>query len=306
MKLYNSTAIHNTVDFPELIAFMKKSLREKAIEVELPARTLIFKKEPFSVFGSMPVLDNESNLFVVKNAAFVSGNNNNIGALTTVFNSLTGNPIALIEGATMTGYRTAAASGAITSHCATKDASVLSIIGAGVQAWYHALSMLAIRPIKEIRVFSRSTKKLHKFVSKLKEQKSNLSVIISESIDDCVENADIVITATSSNTPLVSASKIKETAHVCVIGGHTKMSREISHKDMFQHLVVSEDIISAISEAGEEHKNAIEPNELFSIDKDKLSSQKTFFSSIGTAVLDLYFVKYLLAKNSDESESFNL
>ena len=84
-----------------------------------------------------------------------------------LFDGNTGAPIALVEAASITAIRTAAASGAATEVLANPDSRRLAILGCGVQAATHLEAMVAVRPIEEVRIWGRNFEKAEAFVAKL-------------------------------------------------------------------------------------------------------------------------------------------
>ena len=80
-------------------------------------------------------------------------------ALIAVFDPATGTPIALMDGTEITATRTAACSALSARLLAREDASVLAVLGTGVQARAHAVALPRVRPIREIRVAGRDAGK---------------------------------------------------------------------------------------------------------------------------------------------------
>ncbi len=72
-----------------------------------------------------------------------------INAIVVLVDPVSGVPIGLIEGGTMTALRTGAVSGAASDLLARPDASVLTVIGAGVQGVTQAAAVAAVRPSSE-------------------------------------------------------------------------------------------------------------------------------------------------------------
>jgi ornithine cyclodeaminase len=77
-------------------------------------------------------------------------------AVIVAFSPSTGAPVALLDGTVLTAARTAACSALSARLLAREDASVLAILGTGVQARWHARAMCLVRSVREIRVAGRS------------------------------------------------------------------------------------------------------------------------------------------------------
>ncbi|QUJ68045.1 ornithine cyclodeaminase family protein [Photobacterium sp. GJ3] len=304
MKIFRASDIHRLIQQTDLIAFLTQQLAQKPEGITVPQRTLMIDPSPFSVFGTMPAKDDIAGLFMVKNAALVSSNRGAaIHAMTQVFHTRTGEPMAIMDGAAMTGYRTAGVAAAIMLHCTDEAADSLAVLGAGVQARHHLMAVFAVRRIREVSLCSRGQEKLRALKHWIEHTYPEVRVRLADSAAECVAGKSLVIAATTSQEPLFSMDGLAAEAHVSLIGGHSLESRELSHADMFRYRVITEDRAFAMAEAGHCHAACLEPHELFQLDRSVLAAQKTIFSSVGTALMDLYFVRFLLDISKNESLS---
>ena len=80
-------------------------------------------------------------------------------AIIAAFDPHTGAPVALLDGTAITAIRTGACSALSARLLAREDASVLAILGTGVQARSHAHAMCRVRPIRQIRIAGRDPAK---------------------------------------------------------------------------------------------------------------------------------------------------
>jgi len=135
-------------------------------------------------------------------------------------------PLALIEANYLGQIRTGAASGLATRCMAREDAAVLAIIGSGFQARAQLEAMLAVRKIRETRVWSRSAAKRAAFAA---EASASFSTIVRpvETAEQAVRGADIIVTATYSKEPVISADWVEPGAHVNAMGSNQAGRREI-------------------------------------------------------------------------------
>ena len=76
-----------------------------------------------------------------------------------------GRPVALIDGGETTAWRTAAASAVATRALSRRDSKILTLLGYGKQAQQHVVSIAAVRPIREIRVWGRDPQKAEHFAA---------------------------------------------------------------------------------------------------------------------------------------------
>jgi len=107
-------------------------------------------------------------------------------------------PLAVIDGAALTGLRTAAVSGLATRYLARPDADRLVIFGAGAQARAHLAAMRAVRPISRLRVVSRTPDRAQELVAHARA----LGLDAAVAGPDAVGDADIVCACTTSPTPV--------------------------------------------------------------------------------------------------------
>ncbi len=125
-----------------------------------------------------------------------------------------GAPRALLDGAELTAMRTGAGTGAATRLLARPDASVLAMIGAGAQAEWQVRAVLAVRPIREVRVYARGSSR-DALVAQLDGQVEAVAVA---SAPQAIEGADIICCATSSTEPIFAAEAVRPGTHVNAIG----------------------------------------------------------------------------------------
>jgi len=132
-------------------------------------------------------------------------------AIVAAFDPATGTPAALMDGEVVTALRTAACSALSARLLAREDASVLAILGTGVQARAHAEAVRRVRPIREVRVAGRGAAKAH-------ELAAELGGLAAASFEDAVSGADIVCACTHSPEPVVRAPWVRPGAHITSVG----------------------------------------------------------------------------------------
>src|SRR5215467_6538307 len=120
-----------------------------------------------------------------------------------LFSAETGELLSLMDASAITAIRTAAVSGVATQLLANEDAGDLAIIGAGIQARTHLEAMACARNIRRARVASRTFEGARRFAE---EEARNYSFPIEpvQTVEAAVQGADIIVTATSASTPVVS------------------------------------------------------------------------------------------------------
>jgi ornithine cyclodeaminase/alanine dehydrogenase-like protein (mu-crystallin family) len=168
-----------------------------------------------------------------------------IGALYVLFDPLTQQPTAVMDGAELTAQRTAAVSALATRHLARADARRLVVLGAGVQARAHVAAMRAVRPIDEVVVISRTQDRAEDLVRSLHGVTARMG-----SPGD-VALADIVCACTTSPTPVVRGDLLAAGTHVNAVGAYTPATRELDTEAVRRARVLVESRPAALAEAGD-------------------------------------------------------
>ena len=215
-----------------------------------------------------------------------------IHAVYVLFEAVGQSPVALLDGAALTALRTAAVSGLATRHLARAEASRLAIFGAGVQARSHLRAMLAVRPIEDVVVVSRTRERADALV---KEGGVNARV----GAPDDVGDRDLVCTCTTSATPVFDGSLLAPGTHVNAVGAYRPDLRELDTEAIERARVVVETREAAMEEAGdlliamkegaigEDHVVADLAEVVNGVTVRRTAQDVTVFKSVGVAFEDL-------------------
>jgi ornithine cyclodeaminase len=147
--------------------------------------------------------------------------------LLILFDCNDGSLKAVIEAFALGQMRTAAASGVATRWLAAAEADQFAMIGTGKQAITQVAAVLAVRPIRCIRVFGRDEGRLNQFTTRLKSE-FQLEVIASATVRDAVKDASIITVATRATDPIVTADMVRPGAHINSVGAIVPSRAEIS------------------------------------------------------------------------------
>ena len=137
-----------------------------------------------------------------------------------LYDAATAQPVAFMEANHLGQIRTGAASGYATDLLAKPDADTVGIIGSGFQARTQVEAIRAVRPIKTVRVWSRSEEKRRRFA----EESSAISV---DSAEEAVRGAHIVVTATNAKDPVLESDWIAPGTLVNAMGSNAANRREL-------------------------------------------------------------------------------
>lgn len=167
-----------------------------------------------------------------------------------LYNIVTGGLVALIEADYLGQLRTGAASGVATKLLARTDSSVLAVIGSGSQAETQVSGVASVRPLAEVRVFSRTKDHREDFALRLRER-YGLPATASSSVEAALERADIVTTITTSRSPVIPAELIRPGMHINAAGANAVIRAEVDPQVLPQidHLF-TDDLQQARLESG--------------------------------------------------------
>ncbi len=184
----------------------------------------------------------------------VSPDNNALGkpAIMGVYlllDAVTGEPQALIDGQRLTVWRTACASALAATYLAREDAENLLVIGAGALAPFLARAHSAVRPIRKIRIWNRTTANAEKVADALAGEGFDISV--ADDLDAAVGWADVVSSATISDKPLVRGECLKPGTHVDLVGAFSPKLRESDDEAVKRASVFVDTRAGATKEAGD-------------------------------------------------------
>lgn len=145
----------------------------------------------------------------------------NLSAIFLLSEIETGFPVAVMEGTLASNMRVAAIGGVAAKHLARKDSKSIGFIGAGEQAKMHLLAMKVVRPgIKECRVAAKTAIEEEQFIDQLSPLLPDMTFIRANTVArDAMQDADILVTATSAQAPLLKAEWMKPGAFYSHIGG---------------------------------------------------------------------------------------
>lgn len=113
--------------------------------------------------------------------------------------------------------RTGAICGVAADALAAPDARTAAIIGCGPQAWMQLWALNAVRDLNRVTVHCRTEETRERFAANASER-YGIDVTASATAEAAVSNAQIVILATNSGTPVVDTAAISETAYVATLG----------------------------------------------------------------------------------------
>ena len=310
----DSLQIRELLPMRDCIELMADALSALARgEVFQPLRTIIRPPEARGLLGFMPAYrSGEHGAFGMKAICVFPGNpavgkDAHQGGV-ILFSRETGEFMALMNASEITAIRTAAVSAVATRLLSRVDAFSLAIIGAGVQARTHLVALDAVRSIKEARVACRNIEHAQELVREM-QPRFSFPIEAVKTNEEAVRGADLIVTATSSQEPVLNKDWIAPGAHINAIGTHSPNSREIDGATMAAARIFVDRRESALNESGDyllaAKEGLINPDSIVGEIGELLIGTKagrnsvdeiTVFKSLGLAIEDVACAEYLYEK----------
>jgi ornithine cyclodeaminase/alanine dehydrogenase-like protein (mu-crystallin family) len=256
MRVLDAGQVRASAPMPQLLDAVEAAYRDVVSGRDLsPIRSRIAMGEGDLVL--MPGVREGGGGASVKLVTVMPGNATRglptIHAVVAWFDAETGEPLALLDGATLTAMRTGAASGVGTRLLSRLDATVLALFGVGAQAPWQVRAVMAARSIREVRVHSRRPDHMEAFAERMREELGvGVSVVVAASAREALKGADVVCCATTSTEPIFRAEWVDPGTHVNAVGSFRLDMMELP-PELFGRasLVAVDSREAALEEAGE-------------------------------------------------------
>ena len=210
----------------------------------------------------------------------------------------TGETVAMMDGGEITRRRTAAASALAADYLARKDASTMTLVGAGALGPHFVHAHAAVRPIKRVFINSRTQAKAEALAAELAQVGFEAKVV--SDLEGAVRQSDIVTCVTTSTAPIVKGQWLKPGTHVDLAGAFKPTMRETDGDVVARASVYVDTHDGALAEAGDllqardegKFDFARVKGDLASLCSGKVKGREqaeeiTLFKSAGTAIEDL-------------------
>jgi ornithine cyclodeaminase len=206
-------------------------------------------------------------------------------ATVVLMDPATGEPLAVMDGAWITALRTAAASAVAADALAPPGPKVVAMLGSGVLARSHATALRAVRPVTQIRIWSRDPANVARCAA-------DVGGVACASAEAAVRGADIVCTVTNASEPVLRGAWLKPGAFVAAVGAPRPAWRELDD-DAMRNVIVADSREAAQQESGDVILSGAqvhaELGEILAGTKPRPAAGATVvFKSLGQAVEDAF------------------
>ena len=297
----------------ECIGVMEQALRAVTDGTSiLPLRTVIRLPGSPNAFAAMPAVLGTGAAAAIgaKIITVFPGNDatpydSHIGVV-LLFDAERGTLDAIADASSITAIRTAAVSGVATRLLAREDAAELALLGAGVLARPHLEAMQCVRPIRRVRVWSRSGARAEAFATRARH---DVEVVVCASAREAATGADILCTITASRTPVLEGAWLAPGTHVNAVGASLPTARELDTAAVRRARLYVDGRESALNEAGDflipRAEGAVDDTHIVgelgellagTVAGRRDASEITLFKSLGLAVEDVAAARHVYEK----------
>ncbi len=307
MRVVGSEEIARALPMGAAIAAMREAFAARVEgRADEPPRTVLHTGSTHGATLVMPAaLDvGDVPLLVVKVVSVFPANREkgmaSIHGTVIAVEAETGLPVAMLDGASLTAIRTAAACGLATDLLARGDSAVLAVFGSGVHARTQVQAMREVRSIQEVRIYNPNTESAAAMAAELAgSAASTCHFRVADSPAAALAGADIACAATTSRVPVFEDRAVPAGLHINAIGSFHASDREVPGATVARAGVFVDDREAALEEAGDLimaiREGLIEAghirSDLGSLVLGKANGRRsdeevTFFKSVGLAVQD--------------------
>jgi len=224
MRFIDADQIRSLLTFPLLVAALEAAHRRPKIEVQ--DGFLGSEAEQYFVrhavdrgryFASKLITSFPANL--------VGGRLPAVQAVCVLFDGTDGRPLAVMDGAEITYWRTAADSALGAKLLAPPDPTTMLVLGAGRMCPWLIRAHRAVRPsIQHVLIWNRTRQRAIDVATALTQE--GIAAQAVDDLDQATRAADIISACTRSHEPLIKGANLKAGAHLDLVGGYTPDTRE--------------------------------------------------------------------------------
>ncbi|MEE1756604.1 ornithine cyclodeaminase family protein [Streptomyces sp. SP18CS02] len=252
MLVLGASQVEELLDTDELIDALASAMSDlSAGRASVPDRVAALVPEREAFLAAMPGHVPSAGVLMAKLVSLFPRNEGTRlpthQAVIVVFDPETGAPTGLLDGTVITAARTAAGSALSARLLAREDATVLAVLGTGVQARAHARALCRVRPIRRIRVAGRDPAKAHALADELASAlEPGIDVLAVADYPQALDGADVVAAATHAVDPVVRREWLSPGVHIASVG-FNPAGREVDDATVADALVCVESRQAALA-----------------------------------------------------------
>ncbi|HEX7119573.1 MAG TPA: ornithine cyclodeaminase family protein [Longimicrobiales bacterium] len=301
MRVIEATDVHRVLEFPPLVEALREAFGSPA---GTPQRMMfpLSAGESRDAFALLPSWNGD--VIGVKAFTYLPGNaaegRDILHSKIILFDRRTGEPLDLVDGTSVTFWRTAAVAALAADYLARRDARRLLVCGTGNLAPYMALAHASVRPIEEVVIWGRNPAKAERAIERILEKRPELRCRVAGDLETEAGAADVISCVTASHEPIILGRWVRPGTHTDFFGNHERDGRECDTELVAGSRVYVDSRVNVLAEAGDllipiaegrftEDGVLGELSELCSgaVPGRGSDDEITLFKSVGTALADL-------------------
>ena len=221
----SSDDVDDLAEPADYVAAVRDAYRQVGGGAPAEPRTKLFNREPPGMLTTYAALLPETGAMggYTYSAGFGAGD---AWFMTPLFDAESGEPLALLDGASMNPFKTGAAGAVAVDALARDDATELAVIGSGAQARGQVATTATVRAFDAVRVFSPTPENREAFAADFDERlDAEVTAVGSASV--ALAGADVVITATTASDPVIDDRDVEPGTHVTAMGQYNPEKNEL-------------------------------------------------------------------------------
>jgi ornithine cyclodeaminase len=227
MRYISAADLNATLEFPPLVEALRELFRRGVDEARAVHLSQPLSDGRRNDWLLLPAWQFDRHMGIKLVSVFAHNEAKGLASvqgLYVLFDGSNGLPLAAIDGAAITLWKTAANSALAATYLARKDARTLLMVGAGALAPYLVRAHCAVRPIAEVMIWNRTAKNAERMAGML--ARPGLRVEVANDLAAAVARADIVSCATMASTPVIMGTWLRPGVHVDLVGAYRPEMRE--------------------------------------------------------------------------------
>ena len=246
MLVLSSMQVDRLLDMQSCIDAVETAFRARGAGARSASAVTGIELDSGKLHAKLATLDGQRFYAVAKINANMPGNPARlrlpaIQGVVVLFDATTGTPLAVIDSTRITATRTAAASAVAAKYLAAANASILGMVGCGIQARAHVNALLCVRPIRRLHAFDLDPAAAEAFCSEM-HSAHGLDCATASSASGATLNSAIVVTTTPSRRPILQPGDVSPGTFVAAVGADNEEKHEISLPLLRSSVIVVDDI----------------------------------------------------------------
>ncbi|KAF7771222.1 ornithine cyclodeaminase [Pseudoalteromonas citrea] len=300
MHIISEQQVHSSLHFDGVISALRNGFKKPAGTPPRHVYSLNECDSNHDAFAVLPAWNDE--VIAVKSFTYFPSNMTrglkSLYSKIMLFDRTHGEPLGLIDGTSVTLWRTAGVSALASAYLSRSDSKHLVFFGSGNLALYMIEAHVSVRAINKVTLIARNKTKAKSLLLTLTSKFTHIQFCIGIADEATIASADIISCATGAHSPLFNGHWLKPGCHVDLIGNHHKDARECDTVTISCAKLFVDSKVNVLNEAGEvllpiaegaisQSHIIAELSEIHQLNFTRMAEDITVFKSVGMALSDL-------------------